>query len=237
MRTLAAIVVLSVASFCAAQEVLYVDLVRVTPRVMLREPPASPTRCTPDGQCTGGFNHGTIIGDVGVGVDEPRAVRISLTSLDSVEYSKGSTAEIEFKVENVGRVSLQLPVSPHVADLQPKDETRPFEYEELSLVLQNNATKPLSLYGNQQHPHTLVTIKPGEWIRVRGRAEFALSDIQWKNAAAHGAQPITGEFWLHHVKFVPQPGGSIIQVDNIYPRHVTGDAMTIRFRSPSGDKD
>jgi hypothetical protein len=231
MKTLAAIAVLSLATLSAGQEVQYVDLVGVTPRLTLRTPDAPPAKCNEKGVCgVPGSSFGGIIGDGAPDSRDPRALRISITALDSVVYSNGDTLEVEFKVENAGTVPLELPVSPHVADLQPADEKQTFSYESLSLVLDHNFTDPITLYGNREHTGTLVTLKPGEWIRVRGVTRFNVSEAQWEEAAKSETRAVRGEFWLRHEKFIPQPGGALTQTGNTYPRQIPGEAMMIRLR-------
>jgi hypothetical protein len=43
--------------------------------------------------------------------------------------------EIEFKVLNTGTVPLELPVSPHLADMQPSDASAAFTYMNIALAV------------------------------------------------------------------------------------------------------
>jgi hypothetical protein len=232
MRIRAATVLLaSMGALCAAQEVLYIDLTSVPQRTELRRPTAPPPKCNNEGQCTvAGSSVGGGVGDGAEDYRDPRALRVSVTSLDSIEYSKNTPVEVEFKLENAGTVPLEVPVSPHLSDLQPADAAEKFDYQSLSLLLQHNLTKALVLYGDPAHPGTLLLLKPGEWIRVRGRTEFTMSDKQWTEAYAAGEKWVIGEFWLRRVTFVPQPGGSFTNVENLYPRHLAGPAIMVRFQ-------
>jgi len=63
----------------------------------------------------------------------PGELRIDLTYLDRSEYGDGDVTEIEATIENAGRVPLQIPSSPHLADLQPSDESAEFNVQELQL--------------------------------------------------------------------------------------------------------
>jgi len=42
--------------------------------------------------------------------------------------------EAEFKVLNTGQVAIDLPISPHLSDLQPSDESADFHYFSLTMA-------------------------------------------------------------------------------------------------------
>lgn len=225
-------VLVALAPAVAAQEVAYIDLTGGAQRIQLRHPPAPPPKCDDQGTCVGGGLGG---GSVSCGAEDrrdPRALRVSITWLNSIAYVRTDQLEIEFKLENVGSVPLAIPVSPHLADLQPSDANQKFEYYSLSLVVVGNLTKPLALYGNAQHTGSLLTLNPGEWIRVRGTTAFTMTDAQWDEASERGDKYITATFWLRRVSFVPQPGGYFSHNANLYPRHLPGPEVLVRFLPP-----
>ena len=121
--------------FCAlplaAQEVGYLDLLDVMPRTQLRAPAPPPPVCDENG-CTvlGGIGGGSI--GCGAGSpDDPRALKTTLVFLDRLTYKAGDSVEMEIRIENVGRVAIEVPWSPHLADLQPADESARFSYSNL----------------------------------------------------------------------------------------------------------
>ena len=84
--------------------------------------------------------------------------------------------EIEFKVLNTGQVPLQLPISPRLSDLQPSDASVTFTYVSLALAVSTAEDRSsigiVELYGKADAPDTLITLSPGDWIRVEARVEF-----------------------------------------------------------------
>lgn len=231
-------VLIALAPAVAAQEVAYIDLTGSAQRIQLRHPPAPPPKCNDQGTCVGGGLGGGSVSDGAEDWRDPRALRASITWLNSIAYSRTDQLEIEFKIENVGSVSLTIPVSPHLADLQPTDANQKFEYHSLSLVVVGNLTKPLVLYGNAEHTGSLVTLNPGEWIRVRGTTVFTMTDAQWDKASESGDTYITATFWLRRESVALLPGGYFIHATNMYPRHLSGPEVLVRFvpESKAGTK-
>src|SRR5258707_14939074 len=124
---LLATALLAVALPGAAQEVAYLNLIGVTPETELRHPPAPPPKCNPDGSCQmPGFSTGMSIGCGGTAGGEKRALRTTLTWMDRREYIEGDAAEFEVRIENAGSVPMNIPWTPHLAGLQPADESEPF---------------------------------------------------------------------------------------------------------------
>jgi hypothetical protein len=157
-----------------AQQIAAIDLTQMTARTDLRRPPALPG--APDGSSGAHDIRGcpdfqkNIIG----------ALRTTVVSLDRAEYKVGDEAAFEVTIENIGSTTVQIPFSPHLADLQPEDPSLKFTYLDLSVVLwlggkqweTTAAGVAASLYGADGHPETLLSLQPGESVRVTGKAKF-----------------------------------------------------------------
>ena len=113
-----------------------------------------------------------------VGPMEPSAQqeRISLEWIETTDLYPHQRMGVEFRVENIGTTLLKLPINPTLTDLQPKDTAAVFTYYRMSLALEADVLAEgmalraggLDLYGSSQEPNSFITLKPGEWIRVRG---------------------------------------------------------------------
>jgi hypothetical protein len=231
--------------FAGAQEVAYLDLTGVNPRVELRHPPAPPPKCDPNQVCTG-TGVGSGVGNVGsacggVAAAEKSALRTSLTWLDRLEYKDGDSAEIEVMVTNAGDVPIEIPWTPHLADLQPADETSKFQAFNLLIGLflrwgdgYSTSLGWIHLYGVPAQKQTMRTLLPGEWVRVRGSIRIELNHGDGFAMPKPGVdQTAAADFELQRVQYAPVAGGLGLSISNMYPRHVPGNAMTIHV-SPSG---
>lgn len=113
-----------------------------------------------------------------VGPREPNSQqeRISLEWIETTDLYPHQRVRVEFRVENIGTTLLKLPVSPTITDLLPKDSAVRSTYYRMTLPLEADVLADgmalqaggLDLYGSSQEPNSFITLKPGEWIRVRG---------------------------------------------------------------------
>ena len=142
------------------------------------------------------------------------------------------------KLLNTGLVAIDLPVSPHLSDLQPPNEWQTFEYLSLALVAQLSASAPVQglgvgyveLYGSVEHVETIVTLKPGQWIRVKAKVKLHT----WPSRPVEG--PLRGDFWLHKNRYKPHEGGAFTEVVNDYPNHtIVASTVTVRFSPTHSD--
>jgi hypothetical protein len=161
---------------CPGQEVATVDLTKVTARLDLRRPKAT-------SPVTDGY-HGTQ--DTQRCPDATRnagALRTSLVSLDRTHYQVGDEPRFEVTVENVGASPIRIPFSPHLADLQPENPAEQFGHYELQIALwiaagenwSTNTGGSAILYGAVDHANTMLTLNPGEWLRVIAKGDFDLA--------------------------------------------------------------
>jgi hypothetical protein len=187
------------------QQVKHIDLTTETQRVELRYPPAEPNH-------TGGVGGGSI-GDCGLGAGEPRSLTVSIESVLPSNADPLKPIEVQFRVLNTGQVPLELPVSPHLADLQPQDASLAFTYKSLALSIapeeDRSAIGFVELYGNNDAPGTLITLNPGMWIRVEGILRFPIKPLQ------KGVLHLASGYWLRSVTFHPHPGGYSTAAENV----------------------
>jgi hypothetical protein len=201
------------------QEVRYIDLTVVPQRTELRYPPAPPAKCEPDGSCVSGGIGGASIADGAPDPRDPRALGIYVLRVSPTEIDPAKPFEAEFRVLNTGRVSIDLPVSPHLSDLQPDDPSLTFSYFSLALVtemlvepnVESRGLGFVQLYGSPDHEGTMITLQPGEWIRVK--ANIRLNTWPSKPSAAR----VYGALWLRKNTYRPHAGGSFTEVQNLYP--------------------
>jgi hypothetical protein len=163
-------------STCLAQEVASIDLTKVEARVDLRRPKAT-------SEVTGGYS-GAESTKWCSDSDRTGALDTSLVSLDRTYYEVGDEPRFEVRLQNTGYVPIRIPFSPHLADLQPKDPAQKFGYYELQIALWIAADKRWStnmcgsaiLYGDDSHANTMLTLQPGEWVRVVAKGNMRLDD-------------------------------------------------------------
>ena len=165
-----ALVAIATSSNCRAQEVGWLDLTRMTMRKDFRRPAAS----TP-----GTGQRASVFADYHC-ADTTRktgALHTELESLDRQRYRDGDWLRFEVTIKNVDSRPIQIPFSPDVADLQPEDAAQKFGYSALQLTLWAAAGNDfrkvglvtVRLYGDEDHANTMVTLSPGQWVRIAGR--------------------------------------------------------------------
>ena len=108
-------------------------------------------------------------------------MRATLAALERAQYQFGDEAVFEVRIENVGSQPLAIPFSPYLADLQPANPSQKFEFSQLSVALwiggkqwNSNMGGSVFVYGADNHPETLVSLRTGEWVRIIGRGKIEL---------------------------------------------------------------
>lgn len=216
-----------------AQEVKCIDLTFVQQRTELRHPPAPPAECE-DGKCLGGGIGGVSVGDGAPDQRDPHALGVYLLQITPTEINTAEPFEAEFKVLNTGRATIGVPVYPHLSDLQPSDESVPFTYFSLALVVQGESEPEgtgsnvpalgyVELYGSHEHEGSVMTLRPGEWIRVRATVKLHTWPLEPIFARLRGG------FWLRRNTFRPQPGGAFTQVQNLYPNATPTPSLAVHL--------
>jgi hypothetical protein len=165
-------------SSCLAQEVALVDLTAVEARVDLRRPKST-------AGTTGGRGVARSITHCSDSAHKAGALETSLVSLDRAYYQARDEPRFEVTLQNTGSEPIRVPVSPHLADLQPKDPAKEFSYNELQVALwisssgdrwSTNQGGTANLYGNDDHAGTMLTLQSGEWVRVLANGNIRIDD-------------------------------------------------------------
>jgi hypothetical protein len=196
-----------------AQEVRYVDLSGVD----------QPTDRAPYGSRVENFTCG--------GSEQlfPHRTKVSLEWIQTTDIYPQERLGMEVRVDNVGTSPINVPIHPTLTNLKPRDSAARFEYYSVRLPLETRVPGSgllvgwLELYGSLSRPETFLTLKPGEWIRVRGdiivqrsyeRDEVvtALTDFwlskyvfpaEWENTVAPSLQecvlPVVGKSMTAHM--------------------------------------
>ena len=162
---------------CHAQEVAFVDLTAVEARVDLRRPKAT-------SETTGGHSGAQSIRHCADAAHKKGALETSLVSLDRTYYQVGDKPRFEVTLQNTGSEPIRIPLSPHLADLQPNDPAKAFAYHELQVALwisssdrwSTNQGGTAALYGDDDHAKTMLTLQPGEWVRVVAKGNIRIDD-------------------------------------------------------------
>jgi TonB family protein len=222
-----------------AQEVKFIDLTSTKQRTELRHPPAPLADCS-EGHCRGIVTGGGSVGDGVPDRRDPHALGIYLLRVSPTDISADQPFEAEFKVLNTGRASIELPISPHLSDLQPAYESTAFNYRSLALVVRAQDDAPsarppcigfVELFGAPEHEGSLLVLKPAEWLRVRANVKLTTCSEQL------GPVQLIGEFWLRRNMFRPEPGGAITEVHNLFPNTTPTPPIAAHLiRRPASDE-
>jgi hypothetical protein len=225
--------------FLTAQEVKFIDISNVRQRTELRNPPAPQSDCKEGTHCIGGGIGGGSVGDGAPDQRDPRALGIYLLRVTPTDIDPAEPFQVEFKILNTGTAPIELPVSPHLSDLQPNDESVAFSYFSLALVVrgEGETQRPavacmgfVELYGSPDHPESMLTLQPGEWIRVSANVKLLTSPPEPLTARFQGT------FWLRRNTFHPHGGGRFIEANNLYPNNTPTPFVAVRF-VPHGGND
>ena len=85
------------------------------------------------------------------------------------------STEVQFILTNSGKNPLTIPVSPNPGDLEPADPKVRYSVRVLSLYITTDRKREkkvpggVELYGNRGWPGTLMSLAPGESVRVLAR--------------------------------------------------------------------
>ena len=234
MRAIGTVIFCFCSAFLLAQEVRFVDLSAISQRTTLRHPPAPPSSCGADPCGVAGGSGGGGVSDGAPNIRDPHALGVYLEKVNPTEIKEDEPFEVEFKVLNTGTVPITLPVSPHLSDLQPEDDSAPFKYSSLSLVVRLDGHPScvlclgsVQLFGRNDKPETLAMLWPKEWIRVKARLSIP--------KPALGSGLLRGEFWLRSNTFTPSPGGGFTMTVNLYPNATPAPPVSVQF--VAGNKD
>jgi hypothetical protein len=220
-----------------AQEVKYIDLTAIRQRTELRHPPAPQSDCREGTVCLGGGYGGGSIGDGASDQRDPHALGIYLMRVTPTDINTAEPFQVEFKILNTGTAPIELPVSPHLSDLQPSDESVAFNYSSLGLVVRGEGEPQglpvdsigfVELFGSAAHAESMMVLQPGEWVRVSANVKLV------KCLSAPVSARFRGDFWLRRNTFHPHPGGQFIEASNLYPNTTPTPFVAVRLLPPAG---
>jgi len=222
-------------SRCAAQEVAFLDLTKVVARVDLRRPKATSE--------TNGEYRGTELTDRCFdSTTKTAALNTSLRSLDRTYYQVGDEPRFEVTLQNTSSVPIRIPFSPNLADLQPKNPAQKFAYYELEIALwigaydhwSTNMGGGSTLYGADDHPDTMLTLKPGEWVRVVDKGDFGGLDDNILELIKSGspADHAYAETALFRAETLITPRHSATVAHEVCVRQTQGQNVAIQLTLP-----
>lgn len=173
-------------SMSSAQEVKFINLTDIEQRTELRFPPAPPSV-----NGVGGGYSSVGIGDGAPDFRDPHALGVYLLHVSPSEVDPAQPFEAEFKVVNTGRAPIDVPVWPHLSDLQPGDALAVFSYFSIALSITvkegPGSNGYVELYGATGHEGTMLTLEPGEWIRVKANVKFGTPPAVSDTSTLQGA--------------------------------------------------
>jgi hypothetical protein len=212
-----------------------VDLTKIERRVNLRRPRAT-------SPITGGYHGIQQTDSCRDSANNARALRASVVSLDRTHYQVGDGSKFEVTVENTGSAPIRIPFSPHLADLQPKDPAQKFSYSELHVVLwiaggehwSANTGGGVVLYGDDDHPGTMLSLRPGEWARIIGQAKFTLPGdrLNAELIRSHPPDRVYAEASLFREETLITPTQSATVVHEVCVAHTPGQSVPIQLTIP-----
>src|SRR5262249_40021280 len=177
LRTFIVVPALAIASaaVCSAQEVGSIDLTDPSAQAELRRPAHKHGETAVSGISeTHDCNH-----------DEKgtAALKIILVSLDRNVYTVDDEPRFQVRIENVGSKAIKLPFSRYIAELQPADPAQKFAYYRMVLELwvggkywESNTGGEVTLYGDDVHTGTMLTLQPGQSVKIIGKGRVRLPE-------------------------------------------------------------
>ena len=232
---------LSSAVACVAQEVGSIDLTQIVAHTELRHlAPRSD-------EVTDRRSGGSILDQRHDDCDVPNApkdagaLRTTLVWLDRDEYAVGDHQKFEVRIENVGSVPVEMPFSPHLADLQPVDASQKFGYSVVRVQFwiggarwdATDSRGDVDLHGANQHPGTMLTMHPGEWVRIIGKGEIILPEedrrfIRNGDAVNHA----TAQVSIHKVETLLTANASATTLHAVCPNRSQGPSVGMKLDVP-----
>jgi len=227
--------VLAVSVVAGAQEVEFIDLSLVEQRTTLRHPPSRST-CDPGETCVGGGVGGSVA-DGARDRRDPHALGVSLDHVSTKNVTLDAF-DAEFRILNTGLAPIEVPIFPHLSDLQPPDETKAFNYLSLALIVEleepEQATgwiAEVELYGATDYDCTIVTLQPGQWVRLKSKMKRS----GWPPKPLHAR--LRGDFCLRTNVFTPHEGGGFTEITNLYPNRTVFPAIEVQFTPTRSNQD
>jgi hypothetical protein len=188
---------LMVASTAFSQEIGWLDLTDLHPRERIRSPHAS------SGEC----------GGIASFASSP-SVDVTLMNLDKTSYSIGEEVTYEVKIQNTGKLPIEIPWTAHLGDLEPADPSEPYSYLNATTISLDFATPDSShsfsiyaySYGAANVAGTTRTLLPGESAFVRARQTLDSYEEWWQKTISDSSGlnvKVSADFLLGKVLYSP----------------------------------
>jgi hypothetical protein len=219
---------MSMCSVVEAQEVRHIELTSTQQRITLRHP-ASQRECE---RCISSGSGGGSVQDGGPNPSDPHALGIFLLRVAPTDIDPTQPFQVVFKVLNTGTAPIELPVSLHLSDLQPSDDSISFSYFSLALAVrgEGKSQRPdtfcmgfVELYGSPEHPESMIALRPEEWIRVTANVRLNTWPVEPVETR------FRGDFWLRRNTFRPEQGGESREAVNLYPNATRTPYVPVRL--------
>lgn len=167
-----------------AQEVAVVDATGVHAEERVRPPRPAPEPkpynppCPKGKPCPPSISVGGACGGVGT-LD----LVAKFAPFSKSTYRVGETISYIVQVDNIGSAPIQVPLKKSIGEIEPPDPNKSYSYRTggLRFMLRGKdsayaASPGVELWGSPQMADSLATLKPGEWISVKGQ----LSVLDWQ---------------------------------------------------------
>lgn len=218
---------------CSAQEIALLDLTKITRRVDLRRPQAT-------SQVTSGYSGTEQTTACFDSNSKAGALRTSLLSLDHTHYRPEDQPVFEVTVENVGFTLIRIPFSPHLADLQPDDPAKKFAHSELHITLwiaaddqwSANTGGSIVLYGDDDHAGTMLSLNPGQWVRIIGMGKFTSDGLNDELSRLHPVDRVYAQASLYRKQTLITPTQSATVSREVCIAQTHAQSVTIQLTIP-----
>jgi hypothetical protein len=231
-----ALVAIATVSNCRAQEIGSLDHTKGTAYSReLRRPAAS----TPGTRWLGAVFADYPCADA---TRKMGALQTKIEFLDRQRYRDGDWLTFEVTIKDVGCIPLKIPFSIDLADLQPEDAAQGFGYSALSVSLWAAASNDpyviglvaVRIYGAEDRPNTMVTLSPGQWVRIAGRdkihfpADRTALDLINSGAFDHAYPQVS----VYHSETLLTSASSATDSREICIRQTRGKGFPIALATP-----
>jgi len=155
---------------------------------------------------------------------------------------EGDESTFEVSVENASSFPIRIPFSPHLAHLQPKDAAKKFAYSELHIVLwiaagekwSSNTGGGVTLYGDDEHSDTMVSLNPGQWVRIvsRGKLDVPRGQLSDQLIRSHEIDTVYAQASLYRDETLITPTQSATVSQELCVAHPDGQTFPIQLIVP-----
>lgn len=211
------------------QERGYLDATQLQIRQRQREPATGTS-----GGALSGYTEGKM--------QPAQPLTLSLKILGRAEFGRGEVFEYQVQIQNVSDRPMELPWDLSSADIEPADPDSGYQYETASISLgaklgDNRAVTlegSILLFGRPSIASTMVTLKPGEWARIKAKGQALPSNPNdaWPPsdfASKHVEGTLTATLILSASSFSPAKGGSSHEESRIIERPIFSNACKFQF--------